>query len=289
MNKASGSQDEAAEADRARAVAGPSAGQRLREAREASGQQVEEAAVALHLMPAQIRALEADDYAKFPAPIFVSGYVRKYAAHLNLDPAPLLAALEQAGLRTPPIRSELTASFPAPAPPGLPREARTAVAVIAGIVILAAVWYLLMRPPGEIDVPAPDGAPVPGIVPPETATPTPATPAPGEAPLSTGPSVLPAPTVPEGPMDQLVMSFSGSSWVEVVDVTGRRLAYRMGVDGEVLSLRGLAPFDILLGNAPNVAIDYNGAPYRNFPVNRHKVASFTLGRPGEAPGPGLDQ
>jgi len=157
--------------------------------------------------------------------------------------------------------------------------------VIAGIVVLAAVWYQL-RAPDVLD-PAAPGAPLSGgIVSPEIVSPSPVSPAaPDDLPLPAGP---PAPTAPEGPMDLLVLTFSGSSWVEVVDVTGRRLAYRMGGEGDVLSLRGLAPFDILLGNAPNVAIDYNGQPYRNFPVNRHKVASFTLGRPVEASGPEPD-
>jgi cytoskeleton protein RodZ len=275
MDQAPGNRDEETGAQTPPVVRGPQPGERLREARAARGESVEDVATALHLMPAQIRALEADDYASFAAPIFVSGNIRKYAVHLGLDPAEVLAALDPARLETPPIRSELTARFPAPPRRGLPPELRIAAGVIAGVVVLATLWYLL-RTPLVIETPATDRA-VPGIAAPDSATPDSAT----LAPRATAPSPgAPAPAAPEGPMDELVLNFSGSSWVEVVDVTGRRLAFRMGADGDVLTLRGLAPFDILLGNAPNVAIDYNGAPYRDFPVSRQNVASFRLDRPG---------
>jgi cytoskeleton protein RodZ len=82
-------------------------------------------------------------------------------------------------------------------------------------------------------------------------------------------------------MDELVLRFSGESWVEIADVTGRRMAYRMGNAADVLRLRGLAPFDILLGNAPNVSIEYNGKPYTNIPISRTNVASFRLGGSGD--------
>jgi cytoskeleton protein RodZ len=289
MSQPSASRDDAVEADQTRGVAGPPPGDRLRDAREASGQQVEEVAAALHLTPAQIEALEAGDYAKFAAPIFVSGYLRKYALHLGLDPAPLLASLEQAGLKTPPIRSERPTTFPPPRR-DLPTEARIGIAVFAGIVVLALAWYL-MRPPAGIETPAP-AVPAPASVAPDAVTEAPDTipelaPAPppeAAPPPDAALSPAAAPHAAEGPLDELVLSFHGTSWVEVVDVTGRRLAFRTGEDGDVMRLRGLAPFDILLGNAPNVSIVYNGAPYRDFPVNRQNVASFTLGRPGEVAG-----
>lgn len=283
MGQASDSRDEAVDANRApeAAVTGP--GTHLREAREAGSLSIEAVAGALHLTPAQIEALEADDYAKFPAPIFVSGYVRKYAAHVGLEPEPLLASLGRADLKTPPIRSELTARFPAPPRRGMPAGARIAAGVVAGVAVLAVIGYLI-RPPATTAPPARTAPPVESQAAPALALPEPVSP--GSDLASLTPPAEFAPTespAPAGPMDELVLRFSGSSWVEIVDVTGRRLAYRMGETGDVLHLRGLAPFDILLGNAPNVAIDYNGAPYRDFPVSRQNVASFKLGQPGTEP------
>ncbi len=287
MDTRSAREEAAAGADPATepaAVPGP--GEHLRAAREAAGESIEAIAGALHITPAQIEALESDDYAKFPAPIFVSGYVRKYAAHLGLDPEPLLTALGDAGLKTPPIRSELTARFPAPPRRGLSRGARHALAAIAGVAALALVWVLVQPPlPPEPPAPQKDDGPaefVPAPVLGERAPAPLATPEATSGPASR--AISESPPAPAGPMDELVLRFSGSSWVEIVDVTGRRLAYRMGEDGDVLHLRGLAPFDILLGNAPNVAIDYNGAPYLDFPVSRQNVASFKLGQPGAESG-----
>ncbi len=285
MERSSTNRGEGGDADPVPATAAePGPGRRLREAREAAGQSIEAIAGELHLNAASIEALEADDYSKFPAPIFISGYVRKYAAQLGLDPGPLLASLDAAGLKTPPIRSELTASFPAPARRGLPPGARIAFAGIAGLVALAIAWNLIQSP-AVVDAPPPIDVPVetPVETPPDRAGESPL-PAPSVVEPAPPPVAAESPPPPAGPMDELVLRFSGSSWVEIVDVTGRRLAFRMGEAGDVLHLRGLAPFDILLGNAPNVAIDYNGAPYRDFPVSRQNVASFTLGRPGTESG-----
>lgn len=270
----------------------PLPGARLREAREKQGLTVETVAEDLRLMTSQIRALESDDFEQFPAPIYVIGYVRKYAERLDLDAAPLVAALEHSALKTPPIRSELTARhIPMPHRRGLPPSLWMAVAVAAVIVLLAALWWLTR--PGPLvtdnlpDEPAPVTermdevlpAPVAPAAPVEPVAP--AVPAEPESPVAVEPPAAVETPAPAGPGDELVLIFSGSSWIEVVDVTGRRLAYRMGNDGDVLTLQGLAPFDILLGNAPNVAVEYNGEPYRDIPVSRHNVASFTLGHPAD--------
>jgi len=65
-------------------VSGP--GLRLREARERLGLSREEVAERLHLQAAQVEALEHDDYAHFPAPIFIRGHLHNYARQLGIDP-----------------------------------------------------------------------------------------------------------------------------------------------------------------------------------------------------------
>lgn len=81
------------------------------------------------------------------------------------------------------------------------------------------------------------------------------------------------------PTAELVLRFSGLSWVEITDAAGERLAVRMGRAGDVLELAGIPPFEVLLGNAPNVHLEYNGKPYTDIPASRQNVASFTLGAP----------
>lgn len=69
-------------------------GARLRQAREAAGLDVAEAARLLRLGERQVLALEQGDWAGLPGTTFVRGFVRNYARILQLDPAPLLADLD---------------------------------------------------------------------------------------------------------------------------------------------------------------------------------------------------
>lgn len=73
-----------------------SVGTMLRETRERLGLSVDDVVNRIKFAPRQIVALEADDFAQLPEIAFVRGFVRSYARLLQLDPAPLLAALPHA-------------------------------------------------------------------------------------------------------------------------------------------------------------------------------------------------
>jgi cytoskeleton protein RodZ len=75
---------------------GASAGSRLAEARRRSGQSLEQVAAATRLRRSQLQALERDDFAALPGPVYARGYLKTYAEYLGLDPAELL--VEQAML-----------------------------------------------------------------------------------------------------------------------------------------------------------------------------------------------
>lgn len=271
-------------------------GRRLREAREHQRLKTEDVAERLHLQPAQVEALEDDDYSRFSAPIFISGYLRSYARLLGLDPESVIRALERQGLEQPPILSELTARMPSlRRRRGLSPRVRMAV-IAGGTIAFMLVLWLALRPvevdtvPGEAASRTPD-ATVPAPEAPASVAPPPlpaATPEQSSAGVAQAPAPEPEEEIREEPppstnepMDELVLRFSGESWVEAADVTGRRMAYRMGNFPDVLRLRGLAPFDILLGNARNVTIEYNGKPYVDVPISRTNVASFRLGEPND--------
>jgi DNA-binding XRE family transcriptional regulator len=57
----------------------PCPGKRLKMAREAKGMDAAQAAEQLHLSRAMVNALEAEDYDRLPARVFVRGYYRNYA------------------------------------------------------------------------------------------------------------------------------------------------------------------------------------------------------------------
>ena len=66
-------------------------------------------------------------------------------------------------------------------------------------------------------------------------------------------------TVVEGEgKDTLKLSFSGTSWVEVRD-SGDGERYRaLRMAGDVLEIKGVAPFDVFLGDAPRIRLSLNG-------------------------------
>lgn len=72
-------------------------GKLLRDRREEMGLTQAEVASKLHLSQQSIKDIEADDYSYFSAPIYVRGYLRNYAALLDLDCKPLLRAFEEMG------------------------------------------------------------------------------------------------------------------------------------------------------------------------------------------------
>lgn len=61
----------------------------------------------------------------------------------------------------------------------------------------------------------------------------------------------------QGP-DRLLLEFSGRSWVRVLDDRDRQLVSGLHGGAESLEFRGWAPFDVLLGNSPDVRIRFNG-------------------------------
>lgn len=69
-------------------------GSSLREAREAAGLTAQDVADSLNLLVSHVEAIEANEFQRMNADIFVRGYVRSYARFLNLSPEPLLRATE---------------------------------------------------------------------------------------------------------------------------------------------------------------------------------------------------
>jgi cytoskeleton protein RodZ len=79
-------------------------GIQLRKARERQGLDQAKMAAQLHLSQAMIAALESDDFEKLPGPVFVQGYLRKYARLLGVSEEAVIKAYQ--GLF--PISDELT-------------------------------------------------------------------------------------------------------------------------------------------------------------------------------------
>lgn len=69
-------------------------GERLKQAREAAGLSIDDVAARLHMPGRVVRSLEAEDWSRLGAPVFVRGQVRSYSRLVGLTTAPMMAALD---------------------------------------------------------------------------------------------------------------------------------------------------------------------------------------------------
>lgn len=82
---------------------------------------------------------------------------------------------------------------------------------------------------------------------------------------------------PGAPRSRLVLYAAQESWADVRDARENKLLYETVPAGRSVSIEGLAPFSVFIGNADGVKLEFNG---KVFDINQHKrgqVARFTLG------------
>ena len=76
--------------------------------------------------------------------------------------------------------------------------------------------------------------------------------------------------------DTIVLDLRGDSWVEVYDREGNRLFLDLARGGKNYIINGNSPFDILLGAANEVSVEFNGSLVNIEPYIRYGIARFTL-------------
>jgi len=87
-------------------------GRRLKAAREEKGWTLQQAAERTRITAKNLAAIEGGELARFPAAVYVRGFVRSYANALDLDEEAELKRLDEAGFTAP------SASVPGSAPSG---------------------------------------------------------------------------------------------------------------------------------------------------------------------------
>jgi cytoskeleton protein RodZ len=261
-----------------------------RETLELSIQQV---ADQLNLTMHFVRALESDSFEKLPGEVFVRGYIRAYSNLLRLDPVQILlifdeftsqkiARKEEAIKRRDRRRQDKNRpwivfsgfAFVAVAVglwyanPATP----TTNAVSEPLVAIAPVISVLSTVPLEIPVSV---APLDAAV---SATPLETTEPAIDLPQTLSMSEVEAPvgalandsTPVVGTLagkleahdwagsDELTLRFEADCWVEIEHLGGEQVYRDQSRAGDTLVIKGTAPFSVLLGNARDVAITFNG-------------------------------
>ena len=265
----------------------PSVGEVLREAREAQGLTLEDAAVRLHLMLRQVEAMEADDFESLGQPVFARGFVRNYARLLGIVPETLLERMEGA-----PAEPTEVSHAEAPEPRSWLTSPWLILLLLGLLVVVAAPVGLYLWLNSEVDE-IPDNPrlaarqlmPEPAAQIPVSAAPAPAPASASEPPVAESPAPQAeqtpeagAPVTPEPAKASSVvhLEFHDEAWVEIKDASGRMLHRQLNPAGSSVDIQGQPPFDAVIGNASQVFMTYNGRPIDLKPFIDVTVARFTL-------------
>ena len=76
--------------------------------------------------------------------------------------------------------------------------------------------------------------------------------------------------------DTLLLNLTGDSWIEIYDRESNRLFLDLARGGKNYIVNGNSPFDILLGAANEVSIEFNGSSVDIEPYIKFGIARFTL-------------
>jgi cytoskeleton protein RodZ len=225
--------------------------------------------------------MEGDAFDSLGQPVFARGFVRSYARLLGIVPEPLLASM--GGSTSEPV--VVSREEPAPARSWLSSPwllIVLAAALLLAVLPIALYWWLNSEEPAaeRPAAAAPASRHVAALVPPLPRTAT-VPPAPAAQPAEAGAPAVAADEVAavvEQPVARGViqLEFGGESWVEIKDASGRMLHRQLNHAGSSSEIRGQPPFDVVVGNAAQARMSYNGRPIDLTPFIDVTVARFTL-------------
>ncbi len=254
-----------------------SPGGRLRLIREQNKMSVKHVADRLYLDARVIEALEADNYEKLPPTLFVRGYLRNYAKLMDISPESIMASFEANQQKSAP---SLTAPFKKKKQASRHDLWPTVVTIIVIVTLMTLIALWQFYPNTAIDEfplsNSPEESPwlsgtdfehetnnITGID--ETRI------AAGDQNMIVSSTIVESPPAvvsviqPEANTPPLSaeedktikMHFKQNVWMRITDKTEKQLYQGIGKAGEVLSLDGLPPFKIRVGNT-GVDIEYKG-------------------------------
>ncbi|NUS60882.1 MAG: helix-turn-helix domain-containing protein [Lysobacter sp.] len=258
----------------------PGVGARLRKAREAAGLSIEDVSERLKMPTRVVQALEAEEWSRLGAPVFVRGQLRSYSRLLGLVTSTTIAASGIAPIEPTPI---VARSYTPRTKRLVEQGTRRLVYIVLTAAIVVPVW-LATKPHlmGRNDV-----ATVQSLDAPASNTATVAVDAPGQndAPVAQEPTVVASMTPTLSPRqaataDALVLRMTGDSWVQVTAPDGRTLEKGLLSAGQVRTFKSGEVGRITLGNASAVVVQRGDRALDTAPFRRANVARFTVSSDG---------
>lgn len=273
-------------------------GEELCTARERSGASINEVAAQLCLSVTYLRALEEDSYSRLPEPIYVRGYIRAYARLMSLPADALIEKYneglsEEPGLSQPSKKNTVSLSRPTF---GANRVRSHLVIYVLTAAVIGVIFFLSLSYWSKSDR---DGSPSTGLekvsiegadgrlifedFSSEGGEISPIV-QPQELELAGKYENTVAAAPSEGNafvsfIDSLFVSAEEECWIKVTDGAGGTLHAALMSPGESLSLSGLAPFKVVVGNVQGVSLNFNGEHVNldSYQSRQSRVAVVKLG------------
>ncbi len=246
-------------------------GQRLRAAREAAGLSVAEVASRLKMPIRIIEALEAEDWDRIGAAVFVRGQLRSYSRLLGLPVQPVQEASGVAPIQP----TQLVSRTQTPRMQRIADQVggRLVYIVITALIILP-VWVATQsHMAGVQEAGAPLDLPVDKLaVDRAKSQPSSSEPSTVVASMASLPQRHAAPA--------LTLRLNGDSWVQVTAPDGRSIEQALLRTGDTRSYAAGEVGQMVLGNASAVELRSSGQPQDLDPYMRANVARFTVSSDG---------
>ena len=289
-------------------VYSPSVGELLIASRERWHYSAADMARQLRLALRQVEALEDNRFEALPGNTFVRGFIRNYARAVQADPEALLEAYEN--MR--PHHGSTEVSAPAQRIEFNQRPTPKWIWYVGALVLLVVaaplgIYFALhddesgakphahpvaVTPPGPAIAPpstspvlttpalamAPIGASAVAAAPALAQTPAQASNVAAElaAKSSTPKDADIQPTAPASGNSILTLKFQEDAWVEIRDKKGKKVFSQLNRAGTEQTLHADAPLSLIVGNAAQVRIAYNGKPVDLASYIKVNVARLTL-------------
>ncbi len=282
------------------------AGNVLRKKREVIGLSIDNIANQLNLDPKLIESLEKNDYVKFNIETYIKGYLRAYAKVLDLDGDTIINLYKESNPeKTPEILPNVKPKTQRNSGDKSVKLFSYIIALTVAVSIL--VWYqnnFLVQPPEEnlniTNIKTYENTNINGvdidykIINHTNSWQWPINKA--DTNYESNNNVL-EPVVSKTTQDKIentadinevsehniqqsndtiVLNLTGDSWVEIYDEEGGRLFLDLARSGKNYIINGNSPFDILLGAANQVSIEFNGSSVDIEPYIKFGIARFTL-------------
>lgn len=245
-------------------------GERLKQAREGAGLSIDDVAAKLHMPARVVRSLEAEDWSRLGAPVFVRGQVRSYSRLVGLTTAPMMAALDVGPVEP----SHLISRTHTPrAQWWMEQIGRRLVYIVLTLSLAVPAWiatrqHLTGTPKdaAPLDTPAKLGAY-------ERALPV--------ARRTVMASMGPVATAPDDAMAaEIIVRTHAQTWLEAVAADGSSIEKGLLPSGSERRFAAAQLARLTIGNASAVELQNHGQQVDLAPFTRTNVARFTVSSDG---------